>query len=78
MQWNATRFEWEGEDREGVPIAVAGEAFMSAVADYLLAVYGTAERGYTDAQRDEAHEALHQPGAWHLGIAGVRPLARDQ
>jgi len=78
VRWNAARFEWEGEDREGVPIAVDGEAFMAVVADYLLAVYGSAERGYTDAQRDEAHAALHEPGAWHLGMPGVRPLDREQ
>ncbi len=74
MRWNATRFEWEGETEDGTPIAVAGEAFMQAVAEYLLGVYGTAEHGYTEAQRDEANLALHEPGAWQLGMPGVRPL----
>ncbi len=74
MRWNETRFEWEGEDPEGVPIAVAGEAFMAAVADYLLAVYGSAEDGYTDAQRDEANAVLQEPGAWRSSMPGVRVL----
>ena len=78
MRWNAARYEWEGETEDGTPIAVDGEAFMAAVADYLLAVYGPADRGYTDAQRDEANHALHEPSAWQLGMPGVRPLYRGQ
>jgi hypothetical protein len=74
MRWNAARFEWEGEAGDGTPIAVAGEAFMHAVAEYLLAVYGSAENGYTEAQRDEANHVLHEPGAWSLAMPGVRPL----
>lgn len=74
MRWNESHFEWEGEDAAGVPIAIAGEAFMAAVADYLLAVHGSAENGYTDAQRTEANATMHEPGAWHLGMPGVRPL----
>jgi hypothetical protein len=74
MRWNAARYEWEGEAADGTPIRIAGEAFMAAVADYLLAVYGSAEHGYTDQQRDEANLALHDPDAWYLGMPGVRPL----
>ena len=74
MRWNAARFEWEGEDEDGRPIAVDGEAFMQAVAEYLLALYGTAENGYSEAQRDKANFALHEPGAWSLDMPGVRPL----
>jgi len=72
MRWNAERFEWEGETPEGLPIAVAGEAFMDAVAFYLLEHYGDAAEGYTEAQVREANAALHEPGAWLPGMPGVR------
>jgi len=78
VRWNAARFEWEGEAEDGTPIAVDGEAFMQAVAEYLLGVYGTAENGYTAAQRDEANRALHEPDAWQLGMPGVRPLYESE
>ena len=74
MRWNAARFEWEGETADGTPVAVDGEAFMEAVALYLRTVFGSAEGGYTAAQRDEANAVLHEPGAWELGMPGVRRL----
>lgn len=72
MRWNAERFEWEGETPEGVPIAVAGEAFIDAVAERLRLEYGDAHAGYSEEQVREANAAFHEPDAWRLGMPGVR------
>lgn len=72
MRWNDEQFEWEGETPDGMPIAVAGEAFMDAVAMYLLDSHGNAARGYSDEQVREANAVFHEPGAWLLGMPGVR------
>jgi hypothetical protein len=72
MRWNDQSFEWEGETPDGLPIAVAGEAFMDAVAEYLRSVYGDAATGYSDAQVREANAVFHAPGSWFPGMPGVR------
>lgn len=72
MRWNAERFEWEGDTPDGIPIAVAGEAFMDAVAEYLRLEYGDAGAGYTEEQVRIANAAFHEPDAWLPGMPGVR------
>ena len=72
MRWNEQNFEWEGETPDGLPIAVAGEAFMDAVATYLRNVYGDAATGYSDLEVREANEVFHAPGTWLPGMPGVR------